>query len=312
MSKIITKLGACSTKKKPLGMQFVINGSEAALGGSYAISGETATVSSEALAPNLVIGDSFKRTGCKHCGNKFVYQCGACKRFICYDGRAIHNAKCPACGATADVPAASANRIPVTGATGRFGASDTVQLEQGDVVSIKLPDGSDLKRIYVGVGWDPASTGSNMDVDSTVVLSGSSEQEIVYFGNLNSKYGCVTHHGDNLTGADKGGNQDDENIDVYLDKVPSSFNKIYFLINIYSSVERGQTLGDVRNMYIRLYEPTTRQVLVEYHVKNDVSSDRGIIIGKAFRNGSGWDFKAVGQGSRAATIRALADEAERL
>lgn len=117
MSKIITLVGACSTKNRPLGMQFLIKDGECALSGSFTV-GEGAVVSSDPLTGNPVMGENFMRVGCKLCGNKFAYQCGCCKRFICYDGRAKSNASCPSCGNVADIPAASGNKIARTGTFG--------------------------------------------------------------------------------------------------------------------------------------------------------------------------------------------------
>ena len=113
MAKIITTVGACSTRKKPIGLQFVVEGGESALSGSFSV-GAKIVVSAEGLTGAPVIGAAYARTGCKYCGNKHVYQCGACKKFVCYDGTAQKNHECPLCGSRADVPACNDSRIPRT------------------------------------------------------------------------------------------------------------------------------------------------------------------------------------------------------
>ena len=113
MAKIITTVGACSTRKKPIGLQFVAEGSECALSGSFSV-GAKIVVSAEGLTGTPVVGAAYARTGCKYCGNKHVYQCGACKKFVCYDGTAQKNHECPLCGSRADVPACNDSRIPRT------------------------------------------------------------------------------------------------------------------------------------------------------------------------------------------------------
>lgn len=95
-------------------MQFSQEDGKCSLVGSYMVSGDTAIVSPEPLVGEPVIGDNFARVGCKCCGNKFVYQCGQCKQFVCYSGEAVKNATCPHCGNVADVPRASGRRIPRT------------------------------------------------------------------------------------------------------------------------------------------------------------------------------------------------------
>ena len=53
----------------------------------------------------------------------------------------------------------------------------------------------------------------------------------VYFGNLKSKDGAITHSGDNRTGAGSG---DDETISINLEKVDSSVETLWAVITIYT------------------------------------------------------------------------------
>lgn len=189
---------------------------------------------------------------------------------------------------------------------------DVIRLSQGQVVKIRLSDDRPLTKIFVGVGWDPTRFGSNMDVDSSVIVADSYAKDIVYFGNLKHSSGCVIHHGDNLTGEDRGANDDDENITVHLNKVPRNRDKLVFVLNIYNCATRHQRLGDIKNMYIRLYDPVSKKPLIEYKVDSNVERDTALIIGMAYREGSDWNFKAIGKGSRAKDVDELADECMRL
>ncbi|MDY5349593.1 MAG: TerD family protein [Candidatus Ventricola sp.] len=72
--------------------------------------------------------------------------------------------------------------------------------------------------------------------------------------------------------------------------------EMYFLMNIYKAMDRRQKLKDVRNMYIRLSDYKTGRVLVEYRVDQGMEGKTGIVIGKAYRTGSNWKFKAIGKG----------------
>lgn len=189
---------------------------------------------------------------------------------------------------------------------------DTIRLSQGQIVKIHFEDNRPLSKIIVGVGWDPVSFGSQMDVDSSVIVAGNKERDVIYFGNLNHPSGCVTHHGDNLTGENRGANDDDENITVYLDKVPSGRDKLIFVLNIYNCVDRHQKLGNIKNMYIRLYDPISKKAIIEYKVDSNIKNDTALIIGMAYKQGRDWNFKAIGKGSRAVDIQSLADECMRL
>lgn len=306
MAKIITKLGACSVKNKPMGVQIRYDGSTYALGGTYSVSGDEAVVSPDEINGNVTLDPGFASRGCKLCGNKFMFRCGACGRFICYDGRAKRGFKCPACGRTADVPAASGNSVPTTNARPIRGGGGTVHLRQGDSTPITLPSGEPMTRITVGVGWDPvAYDDGNMDVDSSVVVAGNGGYDTIYFANKLHPTGCVIHHGDNVTGDGSG---DDENIDVYLDKVPNNRDRLYFTLNIFS----GQLMQDVRNLYIRLCDPDSGETLVDYKVTGNYYGYRSIVIGVAYRDGGDWSFKAIGQGSYQQYMAGLAEEAIRI
>lgn len=175
----------------------------------------------------------------------------------------------------------------------------TIRLAQGQEVVISPAGSGALEHILVGVGWDIALQGDNMDVDSSVVMKGGRMvSDLIYFGNLEHPSGCIQHMGDNLYGGKGSGldNGDSENIHVYLRQVPESCDQLYFVLNIFNADSKGQTLRDVRNMYIRLSDGKSGRVLVEYHVEKGMERKTGMIIGKAYRAGSNWKFKAIGKG----------------
>ncbi len=187
-------------------------------------------------------------------------------------------------------------------------AGEKVTLSQGQEVKIRYADDRPLTKIIVGVGWDPAPGADNMDVDSSVVVMSSNnrEKDLVYFGAKEHSSGCVIHHGDNLTG--EGGIQDgdDENITVYLNKVPTSRDKIVFVLNIYKCDERHQTLDKVKNLYIKLYDPDSKKALIEYKVTGNMGRDTALVIGMAFRKAGSWSFKAIGRSLRVEDVQTLA------
>lgn len=187
-------------------------------------------------------------------------------------------------------------------------AGGTVKLSQGEEATIRVAGDRPLSKIVVGVGWDPALGGQSMDIDSAAIVAGGGSFEVVYFGNLTHPSGCVEHKGDNLTGVDGDDDGDDENIIVYLNKVPSDRDKIVFVLNIYKSYERCQSLKDVSNMYILLYDPATRRPLIEYRPDPAVQYDTAIVIGAVYRRGNDWTFRAIGKGSCAADVFDLAQE----
>lgn len=193
-------------------------------------------------------------------------------------------------------------------------AGEKVTLSQGQEVVIRFADNRPLTNILVGVGWDPVSQGTNMDVDSSVALipAHGGQIDLVYYGAKIHSSGCAELLEDNLTGEYTGNvdSNDDENILVDLKKVPQDKDKLVFLINIYECESRHQTLKDVKNFYIRLYDQVSKKILIEYEVENEQvqPKDTAIVIGVAARKSNGWTFKAIGKSLRISNVRELAAE----
>lgn len=190
-----------------------------------------------------------------------------------------------------------------------YKAGDVITLSQGQTVTIRFSDGKPLKRIEVGIGWEASKQGDNIDVDSSVIVAGNDGAELVYFGDLQHPSGCVHHHGDNLYGhIGSGGQNDDENISVFLNKVPQNRNELIFVLNIYECKSRHQKLGIIKNLYLRLFDPDSKKTLIQYKVENNFYDNTALIIGKAFKSGSEWKFSAIGKGSNATDLGELMDE----
>lgn len=242
---------------------------------------------------------------CTKCGTRRVGSCSCAKKQIQCTKNMKYQFACVYCnelGIDYTIP---------TFEDAHHREGETIILSQGQEVKIKYADNRPLSKINVGVGWDPATTVDNIDVDSSVVVLSNqgTEKDLVYFGAKEHPSGCVIHHGDNLTGMDIA-NSDDENISVFLNKVPLNRNRLVFVLNIYKCAERRQTFGKIKNLYIKLYDPETSKALVEYRVNGNFSKDTALIIGMAYRKNGSWLFRAIGKGSRATDVNQLANECE--
>lgn len=202
--------------------------------------------------------------------------------------------------------------LPIMDSVQGVRAGDRITLSQGQEVVIRFADNRPLTNIIVGVGWDPVLQGSNMDVDSSVVVMSADgiQRDLVYYGAKNHSSGCAVLLEDNLTGEYTGNvdSNDDENILVDLKKVPQNRDKLVFIVNIYECETRRQTLKDVKNFYISLFDQTSKKALIEYRVEdNQVNpNDTAIVIGVATRKSNGWTFKAIGKSLRVSNVRDLA------
>ncbi|UGQ11580.1 TerD family protein [Yinghuangia sp. ASG 101] len=173
-----------------------------------------------------------------------------------------------------------------------------VSLNKGGNVSLSK-EAPGLTAVTIGLGWDVrTTTGADFDLDASALLCNEagrvlSDQHFVFFNNLRSPDGAVTHSGDNLTG---GGDGDDEQIQVDLAAVPADVAKIVFPVSIYDADQRGQSFGQVKNAFIRVVNQAGGVELARYDLTEDASTETAMIFGELYRNGAEWKFRAVGQG----------------
>ena len=239
---------------------------------------------------------------CKKCGSRLIGGCSCNSRVHDCARKGKYDFQCIYC-----------NNLVIdyeeVGEVSGYKAGDVITLSQGQTVTIRFSDGKPLSQIEVGIGWDPARQGkTSIDIDSSVFVSGDSGIELVYYHDKQHPSGCVIHHGDNVTGENDSFQGDDENISVYLQKVPKNRDEITFVLNIYNCRSRNQKLGDIKNLYLRLFDPDSKKTLIQYKVENNFEEYTSIIIGKAFRSNGEWKFKAIGKGSHAIDLDELGKE----
>ena len=175
----------------------------------------------------------------------------------------------------------------------------SVSLQKGQKVSLTKGNPG-LSKVVVGLGWDvnQFETGGDFDLDAAAFLltdSGkvSSQEDFVFFGNLEHPSGSVKHLGDNLTGAGEG---DDEQIKIELSMVPANITKIAFTVTIYEAESRRQNFGQVNNAFIRIYNETNGEELLRYDLGEDFSIETAAVFGELYKNGNEWKFNAIGSG----------------
>jgi tellurium resistance protein TerD len=174
----------------------------------------------------------------------------------------------------------------------------TVSLGKGGNVSLSK-QAPDLKTVLVGLGWDERTTGgAAFDLDASALLLDASDKVLsdshfVFYNNLVSPEGSVTHTGDNQTGS---GDGDDEQLIVALGDVPAHCDRIIFPVSIHDAPARRQSFGQVRNAYIRVVDHDTGSELTRFDLSEDASTETAMIFGELYRRGAEWKFRAVGQG----------------
>ena len=188
-----------------------------------------------------------------------------------------------------------------------------INLRKGQKIDL-TKGGAGLRAVMVGLGWDEARAGGffglmkpkPIDCDASVILLGADgkvvsrdiNQSVVYFGNLRHASDAIIHQGDNLTGAGEG---DDEQILVDLARIPTSIERLVFVVNIYDANVRGQHFGMIQNAFIRLVNLENRAEICRYDLTENYSGMTGLIVGEIYRKNGEWKFNAVGQPVRQAS-----------
>lgn len=174
-----------------------------------------------------------------------------------------------------------------------------INLEKGQRISMD----KGLTLVGVGLGWDPnEGTGYDFDLDASAFMLGESgriptDEYFVFYNNPKSPDGSVESTGDDLTGGNSDGG-DDETINVDLSKVDPKIQEIVFTATIYKAEERRQNFGQVRNSYIRIYDAKTNAEIARYDLDEDFSIETAVEFGHLYRRGDEWKFEAMGIGNK--------------
>lgn len=183
----------------------------------------------------------------------------------------------------------------------------SIDLVKGQKINLQKTDGSELTKIFMGLGWDAATGflgmgGGSIDLDASCVMYTEDKTlvDTVSFRHLKSNDGSIVHSGDNLTGD---GDGDDEVINVDLTKVPSNVKTIAFTINSY----RGQTFDKVKNCFARLVDSTTNTEICRYTL-SEKGNHTGLIMCKIYKHNNAWKFSALGVPCNGSTISSIATE----
>ena len=174
-----------------------------------------------------------------------------------------------------------------------------INLSKGQKVSL-TKENPGLKKIMVGLGWDVNAfdSGADFDLDASAFLTGANgkcptDQEFIFYGNLEHQSGAVAHMGDNRTGAGEG---DDEQIEVDLSLVPANIERIAFTVTIYDADKRRQNFGQVANSYCRIVDEATGEEIVHFDLGEDFSIETALVVGELYKHNGEWKFNAIGSG----------------
>ena len=173
-----------------------------------------------------------------------------------------------------------------------------ITLQKGGNVNLSK-EAPGLTKLTVGLGWDVRATdGAAYDLDGVVFLlkpdgKVRSDADFIFYNNLKSADGSVTHSGDNRTGA---GDGDDETVSIDLSRVPADVDRIAVAVTIHDAEARRQNFGQVQKAFVRCVNAANNGEIARYDLSEDGSTEGAMIFGEVYRNGGDWKFRAVGQG----------------
>jgi tellurium resistance protein TerZ len=174
-----------------------------------------------------------------------------------------------------------------------------VNLQKGQKISLEKEAGGALNRVTMGLGWDVAKSkgffgfgggkSESVDLDASCVLFDEANRpvDVVWFRQLKSRDGSISHSGDNRTGA---GDGDDEQIVVELNRVPESVKALVFTVNSFT----GQNFSQVQNAYCRLLDASGNKEVARYDLSVQ-GSHTAQIMAKLYRHNGEWKMHAIGE-----------------
>lgn len=184
-----------------------------------------------------------------------------------------------------------------------------VNLSKGQRVSLDKA----MTLAMIGLGWDTQryDGGYDFDLDAAAFILGGngkvgSDEDFIFYNNLNGRNGAVIHTGDNLTGEGEG---DDEVILINFAKMPQDVQKIAITVTIHEADKRRQNFGQVSNAYVRVAKMADEsdlngETVLRFNLSEDFSIETAIVVCELYRSGADWKFNAVAAGYQGG-LRAL-------
>ncbi|MEU8775276.1 TerD family protein [Streptomyces sp. NPDC048606] len=175
-----------------------------------------------------------------------------------------------------------------------------VSLQKNQTVSLVKGGRPLLSQVKMGLGWEPAYRGRDIDLDASVIAYGPQRNHLdsCYFSRLSILGGAITHSGDNLTGEGAG---DDEVIVVDLGRLPAEVTGLVFTVNSFS----GQKFTEVAKAYCRLIDAASGEELVRFDLTS-AEPQTGVMMAKLIRQFSGeWEMTAIGEFVKSRTVRGM-------
>ena len=160
-----------------------------------------------------------------------------------------------------------------------------------------------LAKVLLGIGWDMVpSRGPQAELVPMVIMCGAdgraiSDDHLVFFNQMASPEGSIAF----------AGAEDQEQIDVDLNRVPETVHKIAVLLYLDPEVRGPANFRAVKNADLRVATELNRELLRFSVPGGNLDKVNAMILGELYRHAGGWKFRALGQGYEAGLAAVAAD-----
>ncbi|MBR4903825.1 MAG: TerD domain-containing protein [Selenomonadaceae bacterium] len=150
-----------------------------------------------------------------------------------------------------------------------------MQLSKGQ----KIP----LKENFLTIKFERPSSALEIDVAAFLTQANgkvAGDEDFVFYGNPKHNSGGVTHN-------------DDDSIDIALDKIPRHVEKISLTATIYEAEKRRQSFSMIRNAILKIFGGQNE--IATFPLEN-FTVETAIVLGEVYRYKGSWKFNATGAG----------------
>ena len=154
-----------------------------------------------------------------------------------------------------------------------------------------------LSNIHIGLGWD-SNESYGIDCDVSVFMINDNFKIpangfFVFYNNLISQDGSVSHLGDNRSGEGEG---DDEVLNINLNSVDNQISQMIFVVTIHKAAEKNLHFGLIDNAFLRIQNRDSGEELCRYSLNCQFPDSDSVQIGRIYRYDGSWHFEAMGDG----------------
>lgn len=173
----------------------------------------------------------------------------------------------------------------------------TTKLMRGQKVSVNSKT-QNLSKLLIALDWDIKNiVNTEFELDTSLFLvdknGNTSEENFVFYGNPRSKDGGVIIDKDHNSGLKRAY---DQVIQLDLNLIPSSIEKLAVTVTVYEGDKRRQNFGQVTNAYFRVLDAQSRIELFKYNFNEGLKFETAIVVAEIYRYKDEWKINPIGNG----------------